>query len=621
MKILGISAHYHDSAAALLIDGVPVCAVQEERLSRRKNDAGFPMAAIEWCLDHAGLDPADLDAVVFYERSMLKFERILICSLRAFPRSWRSFPNAIKNSLGDKVWVRGIISSYLDVPRRKILFTGHHHAHAATAFLTAPTRRAAILTADGVGEWATVTAGQGDRRSDGRTEIKLLREIRFPHSLGMLYSTFTAYLGFAVNEGEYKVMGLAAHGRPTMIDKVQKLISRTPDGGFALDLDYFEYQTTASRSYSSRFVELFGPPRNAYEPIDLDTAEGRRFADCAASVQRVLEDTLVDMARALHQETGLPDLCLGGGVALNGVANARVLAESGFERVFVPPAPGDAGCALGAALYADRIYFGQPDREVPDHPFWGPLVDPDDLARAAREDGQTVEQIDEPALIERVADELAAGRVIGWMDGASEFGPRALGHRSILAAPHSKDMRDRLNRDIKYREEFRPFAPVAPIEAADRFFELPEGGARLARFMSGVFPVRPEWRSTLAAITHVDGSARLQTLERGMAPRLYALLEAYGRRSGVPVLLNTSFNVAGEPIVNRALEGYSTFRRCGIDMLVAGSTLVTKRAASAAIQERLRPWRAEDMEIRGETSASVRAGGGAPAPVKSEEIA
>ena len=582
MKILGISAHYHDSAAALVIDGVPVCAVQEERLSRHKNDAAFPLGAIEWCLDHAGLDPADLDAVVFYERSMRKFDRILTCALRTFPRSWRSFPHAIKNSLGEKVWVRGIISSYLGVPRQKILFTGHHHAHAAAAFLTAPTRRAAILTADGVGEWATLTVGHGERQPGGRTDITLLREVRYPHSLGMLYSTFTAYLGFAVNEDEYKVMGLAAYGRPSMTDAVRKLIRRTPDGAFALDMSYFEYQTTAARSYSPRFVELFGRPRNPYEPIDLESAEGQRFADCAASVQRVLEDTLVDMTRALHHETGLPDLCLAGGVALNGVANARILAESGFERVFVPSAPGDAGCALGAALYADRLYFGNPDRDVPDHPFWGPSVDAEELARAAREDGQTVEKLDDAVLIERIADQLAAGHIVGWMDGASEFGPRALGHRSILAAPHSAEMRDRLNRDIKYREEFRPFAPVTPIEAADRYFELPPGGARLARFMSGVFPVRPEWRSRLAAITHVDGSARLQTLERDMAPRLHALLEAYGRRSGIPVLLNTSFNVAGEPIVNRALEGYSTFRRCGIDALVAGPTLVTKRASSPA---------------------------------------
>src|SRR3954463_404769 len=249
MKILGISAHYHDSAAALLVDGVPVCAVQEERLSRRKGDATFPIRAIEWCLDDAGLEPADLDAVVFYERSMLKFERILTCTLRAFPRSWRSFPRAIKNTLGDKVWVRGIIAAHLGVPRSRIFFTDHHASHAAAAFLTAPTRRAAILTADGVGEWATLTVGHGERRSDGSTDITLQREVRFPHSLGMLYSTFTAYLGFPVNEGEYKVMGLAAYGRPTMTNEVRKLIRRTAEGAFALAPEYFEYQTTANRSY------------------------------------------------------------------------------------------------------------------------------------------------------------------------------------------------------------------------------------------------------------------------------------------------------------------------------------------------------------------------------------
>src|SRR5262249_17517644 len=328
MKILGISAHYHDSAAALVVDGVPIGAVQEERLSRRKNDAGFPVGAIEWCLDHAGLEPADLDAVVFYERSMLKFERILTCALRAFPRSWRSFPHAIKNTLGEKVWVRGIISSHLDVPRRKICFTDHHASHAAAAFLTAPTRRAAILTADGVGEWATLTIGHGERRPNGESRIALLREIRFPHSLGMLYSTFTAYLGFAVNEDEYKVMGLAAYGRPTMTDRVRKLVRRTSDGAFALAPEYFEFQTTASRSYSSKFVDLFGPARTKYDPLDLESADGRRYADCAASVQRVVEDTLLDIAQRLRRESGLRDLCFGGGVALNGVANARLLAEA-----------------------------------------------------------------------------------------------------------------------------------------------------------------------------------------------------------------------------------------------------------------------------------------------------
>jgi carbamoyltransferase len=358
------------------------------------------------------------------------------------------------------------------------------------------------------------------------------------------------------------------------------LIRRTPDGGFALVPEYFEFHTTAKRSYSSRFVDLFGPARHPYDPLDLDTTEGQRFADCAASVQHVLEETLVDIARALHERTGLPDLCFGGGVALNGVANARILAESGFERVFVPPAPGDAGCAIGAALYADRVYFGNPDRDVPDHPFLGPMVNPAELAQAAYEDGHDVEALDETTLVERVADELAAGRIVGWMEGASEFGPRALGHRSILAAPHAPAMRDRLNRDIKSREEFRPFAPVVTSDAVDRYFELPPGGARLARFMSGVFPVRAEFQSQLAAVTHVDGSARVQALDRDMAPRLYSLLQAYERRSGIPVLLNTSFNVAGEPMVNRAIEGYSTFRRCGIDVLVAGPTLVMKRTAA-----------------------------------------
>src|SRR6476660_9840194 len=270
MKILGISAHYHDSAAALVVDGIPVAAVQEERLSRHKNDAAFPASAIEWCLGQAGLAPADLDAVVFYERSMLKFERILTTILRAFPRSWRSFPHAMKNSLGEKVWVRGIISSHLQVPREKILFTRHHESHAAAAFLTAPTRRAAILTADGVGEWATLTVGQGTRREDGGTEIRLEREIRFPHSLGLLYSAFTAYLGFAVNEDEYKVMGLAAYGRPTMTEQVRQVIRQLPNGGFALVPEFFEFQTTADRSYSSKFLDLFGPPRHPYDPIDLE---------------------------------------------------------------------------------------------------------------------------------------------------------------------------------------------------------------------------------------------------------------------------------------------------------------------------------------------------------------
>jgi carbamoyltransferase len=586
MNILGVSAHYHDSAAALVMDGIPVAAVQEERLSRRKNDAAFPIAAIEWCLERGGLEPGELDAVVFYERPMLKFDRVLTMALRAFPRGRSAFAHAMKNMLGDKAWVRGTICAHLGLPGRKVLFTRHHQSHAAAAFLTAPTEAAAILTVDGVGEWATLTTGVGRRRRGGASSLSLEREVHFPHSLGLLYSTFTAYLGFAVNEGEYKVMGLAAYGKPTFVEEVRRVIRRTPDGAFALDLSYFEFHTSVARSHSREFLDLFGPARDPHAPIDLASADGRRFADIAASVQLVLEEVLLDMARDLRRTSGLPDLCLGGGVALNGVANARLLREAGFERIFVPSAPGDAGCALGAALAADRLHFERPDRDVPDHPFWGPTVDGAELVRIAGEDGLPFVMHADGELIERVADDLASGLVVGWMDGALEFGPRALGHRSILAAPQSAEMRDRLNRDIKYREEFRPFAPVAPAEHADRYFDLPAGGARLGRYMSGVFPVRPEHRARLAAITHVDGTARVQVLERDMNPRLHALLMAYGARTGLPVLLNTSFNLAGEPIVNRVAEGYSTFRRSGIDVLVAGRARVVKPSLARASSRR-----------------------------------
>ncbi|HEY1697705.1 MAG TPA: carbamoyltransferase N-terminal domain-containing protein [Polyangiaceae bacterium] len=589
MKILGLSAHYHDSAAALLVDGLPVACVQEERLSRHKNDASFPVAAIEHCLDTAGIQPEQLDAVVFYEKPMLKFERILTMALRGWPRTFSSFPQAMKNTLGEKLWVKGLIKSWLGVPASKILFSEHHRSHAAAAFLTAPTKEAAILTADGVGEWATLSLGRGKRAAQ-KTELELLREIRFPHSLGMLYSTFTAFLGFQVNEGEYKVMGLASYGTPRFAGDVRKVIQRTDDGAFQLDMRFFEYHTTAKRSYGQAFLDLFGAPRAPWEPLDLGTEDGKRFADVAASVQHVLEEILVDMCRRLHDETGLPDLCLGGGVALNGVCNARILRESGFERVFVPPSPGDAGCALGAALLADRVHFGQPDRDFPDHPYWGPELDTPELARVAREDGLTVTEVGSDAeLFERLARELHEGKIVGWMDGRTEFGPRALGSRSILSAPHTAEQRDRLNKSIKFREEFRPFAPAVPTEHAQRYFDIPDAGLRLARFMSGVFPVRPEHRDNLAAVTHIDGTSRLQTVERELSPRFHALIEAYGRVSGVPVVLNTSFNLAGEPIVNRAVEGYSTFRRCGIDLLVAGRTVVTKeRAAERASDDATR---------------------------------
>ncbi len=618
MKILGISAHYHDSAAALVVDGVPVAAVQEERLSRKKNDASFPLRAIEWCLESAGLEPEELDAVVFYEKPMLKFERILTTALRAFPRSWKSFPQAMKSTLGEKLWVKGIIVSHLGVPGRKVLFTEHHQSHAAAAFLTQPTSHAAILTSDGVGEWATLSLGVGRKNDDGTASITLLRELRFPHSLGMLYSTFTSFLGFEVNEGEYKVMGLASYGQPRFVDEVRKVIRPLPagSGAFELDLDYFDFHTTARRSYSDAFVRLFGAPRPRHQPLDPTTPEGARYADVAASVQRVLEDVLVEITRSLRGETGLSDLCFGGGVALNGVANARILRVSGFARLFVPSAPGDAGCALGAALYVDRVHFaGARDRprDVPGHAYLGPAADAGELARVAREDGLPLtEAPDDDAFLDGVVSALVDQKIVGWMDGGAEFGPRALGNRSILAAPHTVAMKDRLNREIKYREEFRPFAPAVPVEVADTYFELPPGAARLGAFMSGVFPVRPEWRARLAAVTHVDGTARVQTVERTTAPRLHSLLDRYGARTGIPVLLNTSFNLAGEPIVTRAVEGYSTFRRCGIDVLVAGRYSVSKRPADAHAPGPSGPGEVEPESPR-EASESAEAAVAAPA--------
>jgi len=381
-------------------------------------------------------------------------------------------------------------------------------------------------------------------------------------------------------------MGLAAYGKPSLADEVRRIARRTADGGLELDLSFFDFHHTARRSYSQKLVDALGPAREPWDPIDLSSPEGARYADVAASVQLVLEEILLDVARGLQRETGLDDLCYGGGVALNGVANTRILRESGFRNLYVPSAPGDAGCALGAALYADRIHFQNPHRAIPGHPYWGAEIDAGELSRVAAEDGLPVAELaSERELIAEISGELHLGRIIGWMQGRSEFGPRALGNRSILAAPQGAQMRDRLNRSIKFREEFRPFAPAVPIEHADRYFELPPGGARLGRFMSGVFPVRPEWRERLAAVTHADGTARVQVVEREIAPRFHALLEAFGARSGVPVLLNTSFNLAGEPIVERAVEGYSTFRRSGIDLLVAGSTLVRKRRAEEAREE------------------------------------
>src|SRR3954469_6316666 len=405
MKVLGISAHYHDSAAALVIDGIPVCAVQEERLSRKKNDAAFPLKAIEWCLEQGKIQTSDLDAVVFYEKPMLKFERILTCALRAFPKSLQSFPKAMKNTLGEKLWIKGIIKSYLDVPASKILFTEHHQAHAAAAFLTQPTRKAAILTADGVGEWATLSIGVGERKDDGSTSIELLRELHFPHSLGMLYSTFTAFLGFEVNEGEYKVMGMAPYGVPRYQDKVWKLVEAGDDGAFALNLDYFSFHHSAERTYTSRFEQLFGAARSPETPFFTErsgypsyfgpkpanwvqlAADNQHYADIAASIQVVTEEILLRMVRHACERAQTTKLCMAGGVALNSVANGRILRETAVTDLYVQPAAGDSGAALGAALFVAHHVLGLPRHFVMDHAYWGADLDQDRIRSTATTSG------------------------------------------------------------------------------------------------------------------------------------------------------------------------------------------------------------------------------------------
>ena len=593
MYILGISCFFHDAAAALLRDGELVAAAEEERFTRRKHDPEFPTNAIRYVMAEAGIDTSDLGHVVFFEKPFLKFERILSTALGTFPRGARVFQNAMTTWLVDKLWIAGRIAQEVGVPRDRILFSEHHLSHAASAFFCSPFEEAALLTVDGVGEWATATAGRGRG-----TDIQLLREIRFPHSIGLLYSAFTAFLGFEVNEGEYKVMGMAPYGQPRYVDLVRKLVRMAPDGSFALDLDYFTFHRSTKNSYSRRFVELFGAPRPADDhfftaasgyppyfgprPADFD-AQARRnqhYADIAASIQVVTEQLVVNMARALHEETGLDRLCLAGGVALNSVANTKILKSSGFKELYVQPAAGDAGGALGAALYAYHALLGKPRSFMMDHAFWGPAHRDADVR--AFLDGESIayERLDEPALVDRVAEAIAGGAVIGWFHGRAEWGPRALGHRSILADPRRADMKDVVNTKIKYREPYRPFAPSVLAERVGEFFDAPGVAAQHpSRFMLLVVDVAPSKRNVIPAVTHVDGTGRLQVVVREGNERYHALISRFGEVTGVPVLLNTSFNLRGEPIVNTPREAYTTFVRSQLDALVLENCLVWKDAA------------------------------------------
>jgi carbamoyltransferase len=591
MNILGISCFYHDAAAALLVDGQLVAAAEEERFSRKKHDAEFPSLAIRFCLEQAGIGMADVDYVVFYEKPFVKFERILTTALQAVPRSWKVFGDAMTTWLLDKLWVKNIIRVKLGVPNDKILFSEHHLSHAASTFLCSPFDEAAILTVDGVGEWACATFGRGRG-----TDVSLLREIRFPHSVGLLYSAFTAFLGFEVNEGEYKVMGMAPYGEPRYVDKVEKLYRIERDGSLWLDMDHFSFHHSTTRTFNGKFTELFGEPRDpdwlfftqqsgfptyfGDKPSDFARIAERNqyYADIAASIQHCTEEIVLTMVRALHAETGLEHLCLAGGVALNSVANGRVLRETPFKDLFVQPAAGDGGGALGAALFAQHCVLGQPRSFRMEHAYWGKGFTDAEIGDYLSEANIAHTRCaNEDQLLDRVVDHLRQGHVLGWFQNRFEWGPRALGARSIIADPGRLDMKDIVNTKIKFREPFRPFAPSVVVDAAERYFDLDQPARHYpARFMLYVVDVKPGQGSVLPAITHVDNTARLQTVHADQSPLYYRLIQRFGQASGVPVILNTSFNLKGEPIVTTPAQAHSTFMRSGMDALVVGNSIVTK---------------------------------------------
>ena len=591
MNILGISCYFHDAAAALLSDGQLVAAAEEERFTRKKHDYEFPQHAIDFCLGVGGLRSEELDYVAFFEKPFVKFERLILSSLQTFPRSHHVFREAMISWLGDKLWIKHLIQRRLRVPPSRILFSEHHLSHAASAFFCSPFEDAALLTVDGVGEWTTASLGIGKG-----TELKLLREIRFPHSLGLLYSAFTAFLGFEVNEGEYKVMGMAPFGSPRYQDKVYKLIRLASDGGFELNMDYFSFHYSTEKTFNGKFETLFGPPRDS-KALFFTTASGypsyfgekpanynelskqnQYYADIAASIQAVTEEVLLKMARYVYKETGLRRLCMAGGVALNSVANGKILRETPFEEIYVQPAAGDGGGAIGAALYAHHVVLGKPRKFVMDHAYWGEEHGPGEIEKFLNEKGIRYRRFDsEEKLNERIVDELQAGKVVGWFQGRFEWGPRALGNRSILADPRRADMKDIVNIKIKFREPFRPFAPSVLAERAEEYFALPEATRHYpARFMLYVVDVREEKRGVIPAITHVDGTGRLQTVQKEVSPRYYRLIENFGQATGVPMVLNTSFNLKGEPIVNTPHEAFRTFSQSGMDILALGECVIEK---------------------------------------------
>ncbi|MCF7732616.1 MAG: carbamoyltransferase [Akkermansiaceae bacterium] len=608
--ILGISAFYHDSAAALIVDGEIIAAAQEERFTRRKHDAAYPAEAVAYCLREGGLEPGQLDYVVFYEKPFTKFDRLLETYLAYAPAGFRSFRMAMLVWLKEKLHLRRTLRKHLSGARgARLVFTDHHESHAASAFFPSPFESAAFLTLDGVGEWSTATFGTGEGN-----QLTFLRQLRFPHSLGLLYSAFTYYCGFKVNSGEYKLMGLAPYGQPVFLEKILKdLIDLRPDGSFRLNLEYFNFCQGLTMT-GGKFHQLFGGP-----PRSPETALEQRHMDLAASIQCATEEIVLRMARQVHRETGMKNLVMAGGVALNCVANGRLLREGPFENLWIQPAAGDAGGALGAALFVWHQLLERPRIPNPDDSqqgsFLGPSYDMDAIARFLRDKGAVHESFREEAeLLKRVAQLIADGRVVGWFQGRMEFGPRALGARSILGDARQATLQATMNLKIKFRESFRPFAPCVLQERASEYFGLRPD--QQSPYMMLVAPVLEphrltpppsvdndlrgrvnQVRSTLPAITHVDYSARVQTVDERRHGRFYRLLKTFEQRTGCPVLVNTSFNIRGEPIVCTPEDAYRCFMATDLEVLVLGDHLLLKETMNHTLTQSERDQYLADFEL------------------------
>lgn len=561
MYILGISCFYHDSAACLIRDGEIVAAANEERFTRKKHDSSFPKLAIKYCLEHAGITPSSLDYVGFYDKPILKFDRILSTYIATWPKSYLAFLKFIPAWFKEKLWTQNIIRENLCY-RGPIYFVEHHMSHAASAFLVSPFTEAAILTVDGVGEWATASFGIGRK-----SKVELLKEIHFPDSLGLLYSAFTYYLGFKVNSAEYKVMGAAPYGRPVYYDKIMSLIDLKDDGSFLLNKKYFSWHY-GLKMINKRFEQFFGHPTRKSE----DKIEQWHW-DLAASLQKVTEEIVLRMANYVQSETGMDSLCMAGGVALNCVANSRVLRETRFKNIFFQPAAGDDGGALGVAFYIWNSILGNPRRFTFKHAYWGPEYTNDQIRIYLRSMNVAFKELSEVEIVEMTARLIADQKVIGWFQGRMEWGPRALGNRSILADARNKDNWQRVNLKIKFRESFRPFAPSVLEEEAKDYFDLD----CQSPYMLLVAQVK---KDTVPAITHVDGSARIQTVSKEQNPLYHSLLSAFKRLTNCPLLINTSFNVRGEPIVCSPEDAFWCFMHTDMDYLVLGNFILDKRELS-----------------------------------------